>query len=124
MNAILQLFRAAPVLGLRAGRDTWQMDSYQGTATLEWWANESTCLGEFDVQVSVCVVGDDWVCDAMLGPERLSDDHREVFDLLLDLDSVFTLRFDESSEILVNVVRVGDSGHLALTAYVPIASAA
>lgn len=100
------------------------MDSYQGTATLEWWASESTCLGEFDVQVSVCVVGDDWVCDAMLGPERLSDDHREVFDLLLDLDSVFTLRFDESSEILVNVVRVGDSGHLALTAYVPMASAA
>ncbi|MFJ8212156.1 hypothetical protein [Streptomyces sp. NPDC096033] len=100
------------------------MDSYQGAATLEWWASKSTCLGAFDVQVSVSVADDDWVCDATLGPERLSDDHREVFDLLMDLDPVFTLRFDETNEILVNVVRVADSEHLALTAYVPIASAA
>ncbi|WP_431679505.1 hypothetical protein [Kitasatospora sp. KL5] len=93
------------------------MDSYQGLATLEWWANGSTCLGKFDVQVSIRVADGNWACDAVLGPERLSDDHREVFDLLMDLDPVFTLRFHEGSEILVNAVTARDGERLALTVY-------
>ncbi|MEZ0091781.1 hypothetical protein [Streptacidiphilus sp. EB129] len=100
------------------------MDSYQGAATLEWWADGSTCLGEFDVQVSVCVADGNWACEAELGPERLSDGHREVFDLLMDLDPVFTLRFDEGTEILVNVLRAGDGQRLALTVYEPAEQAA
>ncbi|SEK55920.1 hypothetical protein [Streptacidiphilus jiangxiensis] len=95
------------------------MGSYQGGATLEWWANRSTCLGEFDVLVSVRVADGNWACDAELGPGCLPDEHREVFDLLMDLDPIFTLRFDEGSEILVNVLRAGDGEHLALTAYEP-----
>ncbi|MDI2125653.1 hypothetical protein [Yinghuangia seranimata] len=95
------------------------MDSYRGPATLEWWADGSACLGEFDVQVAIRVAGGDWACDASLGPERLPDDHREVFDLLTVLDPVFTLRFDERSEILVNVLRAQHGEHLALTAYEP-----
>ncbi|MEV6683952.1 hypothetical protein AB0N28_01135 [Streptomyces sp. NPDC051130] len=95
------------------------MDSYQGAATLEWWANGSTCLGKFDVQVSVCVADGNWACDAELGAECLSDVHREAFDFLMDLDPVFTLCFDEGSEIMVNVLRAGDGRCLALTAYEP-----
>ncbi|GLW59554.1 hypothetical protein [Kitasatospora phosalacinea] len=91
------------------------MDSYEGPARLEWWANGSTCLGEFDVQVSIRPADDNWVCDALLGPELLSDDRREVFDRLMDLDPVFTLRFHEGSEILVNVVKARDGERLAVT---------
>ncbi|MEU4095933.1 hypothetical protein [Streptomyces sp. NPDC026673] len=100
------------------------MDSYQGAATLEWWANEWMCLGEFDVQVADCVAEGNWDCDAELGPERLSDDHREVFDLLMNLDPVFTLRFDEGSEIVVDVSRAGDGQRLALTVHEPTERAA
>ncbi|WP_051778780.1 hypothetical protein [Kitasatospora phosalacinea] len=56
-----------------------------------------------------------WVCDAVLGPELLSDDLREVFDLLMDLDPVFTLRFHEGSEILVNAVKARDGERMAIT---------
>ncbi|MCX4719194.1 hypothetical protein OG818_26000 [Streptomyces virginiae] len=100
------------------------MDSYQGAATLHWWANGSTCLGEFDVQVSIGVADRNWACDALLGPEHLSDDHREVFDFLMDLDAFFTLRFDEGSEILVDAVRAGDGERLAPTVYEPAEQAA
>lgn len=72
---------------------------------------------------AVRVAGDDWACDTWLGPERLPDDHREVFVLLAELDPVFTLRFDEGGEILVNV-SVGDGECLALTAYEPVEPAA
>jgi hypothetical protein len=123
-NTILRLSYGCPVLAQPLDRDTWTMDSYQGAATLEWWANGSTCLGEFDVQVHVCVTDGNWACDAELDPERLSDDHCEVLDLLMGLDPVFTLRFDEGSEILVNVLRAGDSRRLTLTAYEPTEQAA
>src|SRR5262249_40541098 len=121
---ILKLPCSDSVLSHPADRDTEEMDSYRGPATLEWWANRSTCLGEFRVHVAVCVVGSNWACRASLGPERLSNDHRKVFDLLMDLDPVFTLRFDESSEILVNVLRGGDGEQFVLTAYSPMESAA
>ncbi|MFJ8233117.1 hypothetical protein ACIQ9E_24715 [Streptomyces sp. NPDC094448] len=93
------------------------MDSYQATAALEWWANTSLCLGGYEVLVTVRVTGDDWACEAVFGPEPLSDEDREGFDFLMDLDPVFTLRFHEGSEILVDVRRTGDAGRLVLTAF-------
>ncbi|WP_186768009.1 hypothetical protein [Streptomyces qinzhouensis] len=93
------------------------MDSFQGTATLDWWANGSLRLGGYEVQVTVGVAGDEWACEAAFGPEPRSDEDREGFDFLMDLDPVFTLRFDEGSEILVNVRRTGDAGRLVLTAF-------
>ncbi len=91
------------------------MDSWEGTATLAWWANESTCLGTFGARVSVRVTGTDWASDVVLDPP-LSEDDREVFGFLMDLDPVFTLRFDERSTLLVNVVS-GDNECLALTVF-------
>jgi hypothetical protein len=34
---------------------------------MEQWTNGATCLGEFDVQVSICVADGDWACDVALG---------------------------------------------------------
>ncbi|MBV8933049.1 MAG: hypothetical protein JOZ47_16340 [Kutzneria sp.] len=90
------------------------MESYQGLATLEWWANRSTCLGRFDIRAT----GSDWTCHAKLDVPP-PENNREVFDFLMELDPVFVLRFYEESTLLVNVVRTAESGRLALTAYEP-----
>ena len=91
------------------------MDSYEGTARLEWWANRSTCWGRLGVRVTVRVTGNDWTCDAILEPP-LSAEDRENFDVLMKLDPLFTLRFDEGNILLVNVVAAGEDGQLVLTA--------
>jgi hypothetical protein len=51
-----------------SARDTEAMDSYEGLATLEWWANPSTCSGEWGVRVMVRVTGGGWSCNAVLEP--------------------------------------------------------
>ncbi|MFD9356408.1 hypothetical protein [Streptomyces sp. NPDC060031] len=91
------------------------MDSHEGTATLEWWANRSTCLGRLRVRVAVRAAGGDWTCEAALEPP-LADGERESVNFLMQLDPHFTLRFDEESTLLVNVVEAGVEGRLILTA--------
>ncbi|GAA0416859.1 hypothetical protein [Streptomyces luteireticuli] len=94
------------------------MDTYEGSARLEWWANRSTSPGGYDVRVTACATRSGWTCDAVLeGP--LPEDHQEGFGGLMQIDPVFTLRFDEGGEILVNVVTAGHGGRLALTAHEP-----
>lgn len=92
------------------------MDSYEGTATLEWWANRSTSLGRVGVRVAVRAVGEDWTCEATFEPPLIEQD-RESFDFLMKLDPLFALRFDEESMLLVNVVAAEDDGRLVLSAY-------
>ncbi|MGW1196984.1 hypothetical protein ACWD4B_14285 [Streptomyces sp. NPDC002536] len=92
------------------------MDTYEGPAGLEWQANRSTILGGFNVSVTACATGSGWTCDAVL-EDPLPEDHQESFDVLVQVDPVFTLRFDEGSEILVNVVTAEHGGRLTLTAY-------
>ncbi|MFD3458069.1 hypothetical protein ACFWVC_38630 [Streptomyces sp. NPDC058691] len=92
------------------------MDSYEGTATLEWWANRSTCLARLGVRVAARVTGNDWTCDAILEPSLTAED-RESFNSLMALDPLFTLRFDEESMLHVSVAATGDDGRLTLTAY-------
>ncbi|MFD9001453.1 hypothetical protein ACFV0T_10855 [Streptomyces sp. NPDC059582] len=91
------------------------MDSYECTATLEWWADRSTCLGRLGVRVTVRVTADYWTCDAVLEPP-LSAEDRESFDFLMKLDPLFTLRLDEGSSLPVDVVAAEDDGRLILTA--------
>ncbi|MFE0000290.1 hypothetical protein [[Kitasatospora] papulosa] len=91
------------------------MDSYEGTATLEWWANRSTCLGRFRVQVAVRAAGDTWPSEATL-ESLLAAEDRKSFDFLMQLDPHFTLRFDDASTVLVKVVEAGIEGRLMLTA--------
>lgn len=90
------------------------MDSYEGTATLEWWANPSTCLARLGVRVAVRVTASGWTCEAILEPPLTGED-KESFDFLMQLDPLFTLRLDEESTLLVNVVAAGDGGQLILT---------
>ncbi|WP_433893331.1 hypothetical protein [Streptomyces sp. CA-111067] len=92
------------------------MDSFEGIATLEWWANRSTCLARLGVRVAVRISGNDWACDAVLEPPLTAED-REGFDFLMAFDPLFTLRFDEEGMLHVNVVAAGDDGRLTLTAY-------
>lgn len=90
------------------------MDTYEGTATLEWWANRSTCLGRLRVSVAVCAAGVSWTCEATLESPLAAED-REGFDFLMQLDPHFTLRFDDASTLLVNVVEAEVEGRLSLT---------
>ncbi|MEU3664341.1 hypothetical protein AB0E77_32080 [Streptomyces sp. NPDC032940] len=73
------------------------MDSYEGLATLEWWANPST-LAELGVRVTVRVTGDGWSCDAVLEPS-LSAEDREGFEFLMAADPLFMLRFEGGSTV-------------------------
>ncbi|MFH8624087.1 hypothetical protein ACH4A8_19665 [Streptomyces vietnamensis] len=91
------------------------MDSYEGTATLEWWADRSTCLGRLRGRIAVCTAGDNWTCEATLESPLAAED-REGFDFLMQLDPHFTLRFDDASTLLVNVGEAGVEGRLILTA--------
>ncbi|MBM9504568.1 hypothetical protein [Actinacidiphila acididurans] len=79
------------------------MDSYQGLATLEWWANGSTCLFDLAVRVEVRVTGADWRCSAFPA-EPLSAVAVEAFDFLMALDPVFTLRFEDDGTIVVHAM--------------------
>jgi hypothetical protein len=67
------------------------MDSYEGAATLEWWASRSTCLGSLRVRVAARAAGDIWTCEAILEPHLAAED-RESFHVLMQLDPHFTLR--------------------------------
>ncbi|MER5603908.1 hypothetical protein [Streptomyces sp. NPDC002265] len=91
------------------------MDSYEGTATLEWWANRSTCLGRIGVRVAIRVTGNHWTCEATVEPPLPAKD-RENLDFLMELDPLFTLRLDEESTLLVTAL-AGEDGQLILTAY-------
>jgi hypothetical protein len=89
------------------------VDRYQGSAQLEWWANRSTCLGTFTVEVDVALgAGSDWDAEAVLTPPLTGDD-LEVFEFLMALSPFFTLQFNDGSTFPVGVEVV--PGGLRLT---------
>ncbi|MEU9131512.1 hypothetical protein AB0D08_25965 [Kitasatospora sp. NPDC048540] len=90
------------------------MDTYHGTGTLEWWANRSTCLGGYEVDLDIRVDEGGWTCAAAL-PAALTEDEREGFAFLMALDPVFTLRLEDGSSILVDVEADGDARRLGLS---------
>lgn len=92
------------------------MDSFEGTATLEWWANSSTCLAGLRVRIAVRVAGNDWTCEAVPDP-LLAGEDQDSFAFLMALDPLFTLRLDDGSLLHVDVAVAGDDGRLALTAH-------
>lgn len=97
------------------------MDTHEGGARLEGWANRSTSRGRFDVRVTARATdGGRPVRSDLDGPH--SADHHEVFDGLMQADPVFTLCCDEGSGILVDVAVAGDGGRLALPVCEPAES--
>lgn len=84
-------------------------DRYVGPASLDWWANRSTCLANFEVTVTAD--GSDWHATAVLEHAGDLDDLR----FMCQLDPLFTLQFTDSGDIdLIVDVAVG-ADHPVLT---------
>jgi hypothetical protein len=97
-------------------RHTRHMDTYEGPARLEWWANPDTCLGS--VNVSVLVVSDDsgWRVSAAFASPMSSED-RAGWEFLMALAPYFSLRFEGDEDAAIDVrMDEPDEGELTLTA--------
>ena len=92
------------------------MDRFVGQGRLEWWANHSTCLETYDIDITVTVdaVGK-WRATARHA-NALDATRREGWDLLMEMDPHFSVAFpgEDRGAIMVRVVEAED-GALALT---------
>ncbi|TXS15795.1 hypothetical protein EAO70_15540 [Streptomyces sp. adm13(2018)] len=92
------------------------MDRFTGQARLEWWANHATCLGEYDIDITVTVgaVGQ-WQATGRHA-NGLDTVQREGWYFLMEMDPHFSLAFpgEDRGGIMVRVVEAGD-GTLVLT---------
>ena len=91
------------------------MDRFEGRCWLEWWANSSTLLGSVEVAVVVAAVTGGCKADGRLVSE--SDEDREAFAFLCELDPVFTLRFEDESVVAVTVHPTDEHRRFSLTEY-------
>ncbi|MFA1542276.1 hypothetical protein [Actinomadura monticuli] len=92
------------------------MDTYEGAARLEWWANRDTCL--CSVSVAIAIVSDDsgWRVSATFVPP-LNGEDREGWMFLMALSPYCTLRFDDDEDATVDVrVEEPSEGKLVLSA--------
>lgn len=107
---------SACVLASPSGDDG-DMEAFEGPGWLEWWANSSTLLGSAEILLVVTTTGRDWVAQGTLIGE--SEDDREGFLFLRDLDPVFLLRLDgHDDHVLVTVDNIeGDGRRFTLTEY-------
>jgi hypothetical protein len=97
------------------------MARFEGEASLEWWANDITCLASFDVSVTIEAAATGW---SAWGHVR--DPHAanlEAFDFFCEHDPVFILWLAENATIPVTVRRSPGTGAFTL-AEVPPASIA
>jgi hypothetical protein len=93
------------------------MDRFEGRCWLDWQANSSTIFGGFEVSVVITPAGPGWDAHGQL----VSDDEREVFAFLCDMDPVFTLRFQDGGTVQVTLTPTGDR-RFTLTEYTGPAS--
>ncbi|MFD0691406.1 hypothetical protein [Actinomadura fibrosa] len=89
------------------------MDTYEGAARLEWWANRHTCLCSVNVHVVIVSDASGWRISATLIPP-LTGEERESWMFLVALSPYFTLRFDDDENATINV-RVEEPGEGELT---------
>ncbi|MFI6967087.1 hypothetical protein [Streptomyces sp. NPDC050255] len=86
------------------------MDRFVGQARLEWWANQSTCLEMYDVDITVTVdAAGKW---RATGRHALALDtiQSEGWDFLMEMDPHFSIAFpgEDRGGITVRVVEAGD----------------
>ncbi|MFI5929326.1 hypothetical protein ACIA3K_25610 [Micromonospora sp. NPDC051543] len=91
------------------------MDRFEGRCWLDWWANSSIVFGPVDVAVAITATDAGWNANGHLVSD--SDDDRDGFAFLCDLDPVFTLRFEDDSTVEVNVHPSEDCRRFTLTEY-------
>lgn len=92
------------------------MDTYEGAARLEWWANRDTCLGAVDVRVLIVSSDAGWHASAAFASPLTAED-REAWTFLMTLAPNLTLRFEGDDDAAIDV-RVDEphEGELTLTA--------
>ncbi|MGW1154777.1 hypothetical protein ACWD45_26265 [Streptomyces rubiginosohelvolus] len=91
------------------------MDRFVGQSRLEWWANRSTCLGTYDIAITVTVDADgEWRATGRQAT-ALDASERESWDFLMEMDPHFSLAFpgEDCGGITVRVVEA-DDGTLTL----------
>ena len=92
------------------------MDRFAGQARLEWWANQSTCLEMYDIDITVTVdaVGS-WLATGRHA-DALDTTQREGWDFLMEMDPHFSVAFpgEDRGGIMVKVVEAED-GTLTFT---------
>lgn len=86
------------------------MDRFVGRARLEWWANHSTCLEMYDIDVTVTVdAAGKWRATGRHA-NSLDTTQREGWDFLMEMDPHFSVAFpgEDRGGITVRVVEAKD----------------
>ncbi|HEX5598654.1 MAG TPA: hypothetical protein VFX61_21940 [Micromonosporaceae bacterium] len=91
------------------------MDRFEGHCWLEWWANASTLFDSLEVTVVITTNDAGWDAQGRLASG--TDEDRDGFAFLCDLDPVFTLRFEDGSTVDVAVHPADDHRRFTLTEY-------
>ncbi|MFB6833603.1 hypothetical protein [Streptomyces hydrogenans] len=92
------------------------MDRFVGQGRLEWWANHSTCLEMYDIDITVTVDAVGKWRAAGRHVNTLDTTQREGWDFLMEMDPHFSIAFpgEDRGAIMVRVVEAED-GTLTLT---------
>ncbi|WP_432991808.1 hypothetical protein [Dactylosporangium sp. CA-233914] len=96
------------------------MDRFEGRCWLDWWANSSTLLGSAEIALVITATAGGW--DARGHLTGGSDEERECFAFLCELDPVVMLRFEDHSTIPATVHVLADDGRFVLAEYTGPAS--
>ncbi|ADU07525.1 hypothetical protein O7630_05115 [Micromonospora sp. WMMD718] len=91
------------------------MDRFEGRCWLDWWANSSTLLDSVEVAVVIAAATGGWEANGRLVSD--SDEDREAFAFLCELDPVFALRFEDESVVAVTVHPTDAHRRFRLTEY-------
>ncbi|MFB6560221.1 MULTISPECIES: hypothetical protein [unclassified Streptomyces] len=92
------------------------MDRFVGRARLEWWANQSTCLEMYDIDITVTVDAVGKLRATGRHAKSLDTTQREGWAFLMEMDPHFSLAFpgEDRGGITVRVVEA-EKGTLSLT---------
>ena len=92
------------------------MDRFAGRARLAWWANHSTCLEMYDIDITVTVDAVGMWRATGRHADSLDTTQREGWDFLMEMGPHFSVAFpgEDRGGIMVKVVEVED-GTLTFT---------
>ncbi|MFC1436654.1 hypothetical protein ABUW04_00135 [Streptacidiphilus sp. N1-10] len=92
------------------------MDRLAGQARLEWWANHSTCLEMYDIDIIVTVDAAGMWRATGRHADALDTPQRAGWDFLMEMDPHFSVAFpgEDRGGIMVKVVEAED-GTLTFT---------
>ncbi|WP_081239685.1 hypothetical protein [Streptomyces viridosporus] len=86
------------------------MDRFVGQGRLEWWANQSTCLEIYDIDITVTVGADGKWRATGRHANALDATQCEGWDFLMEMDPHFSIAFpgEDRGGITVRVVEAED----------------